>query len=758
MVTLRGRNTGALAVLLLPGPWAAMVDPAVDGLGSPFCFLAKPSGLLGGVGGGGATQVTWDGAFYTGAAELCIVTGDPPRPVAVRTKRLGAGYMPIVHYSWLEGDVRLSVSAFAAALSRGGPPATFIQLRMSRLGDSGGPASIGFGLRHCGLDHRASLPQTIPFDPSAQFAFEDDATLIGGRVVCLMPDTQPDRRYAVAGEPYTGPFRGSDYGIGPKTAVLLALWDLGRRDEMAIDLKMPWTPVSANVQADLRSLRQASFAEYADQVSQAWQAELGRGLQVLLPEEKPLHAYRANLTTILISTEMPTEGRPRFRNPLGSEPLALGDWAVLVEALDRSGRPELARAFLEAWLEQQCADGCLSPDEDLDAHCNGLRALSAHAWLVGDRLWAEQVYPKVWKGAEWALSRLENQRNLAGSRVLLGTIEILGEAAELAELIGKRQEAAELKMHRMRLIGELEADPRTAPLAVSSASWAVEANRALSDSSVVSVVAPHSEFIGDLCRRMRQASAEGLATQDGLLAPVLTMDLARLHALRGEQQQAVRDLYSVLVHTGSCHEGFVGGVKPWADRDCGQYPCPDPRFSAAYVLFLRDLLIREEHGTLHLFNAFSPSWLKPGCTLGIANAPTFFGLVTAVLRIEEGGAALTMAADWHLPPSRVIVHLPYWVELNYVDADRPGLKQISGPRPMAYDSLDVPAAGADGTNTWVEVRPDTTRVTLRWTTRETPELSYEAAVEEWRQQYIARYQDYLAAGHTPLSLEPIPLQ
>jgi len=83
-----------------------MVDPAIDGLAGPFCYLAKPSAILGGIGASGATQVTWDGAFYTGTFELCVVTGDPPRPVAVRAKQLALNYLPVLHYAWQEGPVR----------------------------------------------------------------------------------------------------------------------------------------------------------------------------------------------------------------------------------------------------------------------------------------------------------------------------------------------------------------------------------------------------------------------------------------------------------------------------------------------------------------------------------------------------------------------------------------------------------------------------------------------------------------------------
>ena len=147
-----------------------------------------------------------------------------------------------------------------------------------------------------------------------------------------------------------------------------------------------------------------------------------------------------------------------------------------------------------------------------------------------------------------------------------------------------------------------------------------------------------------------------------------------------------------------------------------------------------------------------------GKLIGVANAPTSFGLVTAALQVEQGGATFVMGADWHAAPSRVILHLPYCVSLVRADGDRPGLKQEEGPRPVAYESTDMPAAGADGGTTYLVLPPDTTHVTLRWEKRPGAALSYEAAVTAWQEAYAARYREYLNAGKEPVTLTPIPLR
>jgi hypothetical protein len=749
---------GALLLLVGTCTSAQMVDPAIDGFAGPFCYLAKPSGVLGGVGAGRASQVTWDGALYTGEVELFILTGDPPRPVAVRVKRLGGGHVPLVHYSWLEGDVKLSVSAFAVALGQGAGPASFVRLRMERLGDSGQAASIGVALRHSGVDHRAAALQQREFSPASTYAFERGCAVIDGRAVCVFPSLPaPSRRYAVADEPYTGPFTGTQYGVGPTTATLFALWDLGESKELSLDLEMPWTPLPMGAPQPVEALRKAGYDGPADQVARAWEEELTRGMRILLPESKPLETYQANLAYLLMSTEIPKEGRPQLRYPLGNRALQMAEAAPVVAALDRSGRHDLTRGVLEGWLDQQQPSGCLSAEGQLGAHCLAVEAIANHTWLTGDRPWAEKVYPGLKAAADWAARAVQDAGPMGGL-AWWQAVGAIGATAEVAVLVGRADEAAALRSARAELPPAIEGAPEERPLPPEVTPAIVELNRGLPDSPELAFLAPHADRVTDLCRRLRGACAEGLATEAGLLSPLATARLAQLHALRGEQEQAIRDLYAILVHTGSCHEGFAAGVSPWADRDSGDDLTPDPRFSAAYVGLLRDLLIREQRGELHLFSAFSPEWLQPGKMVGVANAPTSFGLVTAVLQIEKGGATMVMGADWHAAPSRVILHIPYCVSLTQAEADRPGLRQEEGPRPAAYESADLPAAGAEGGTSYIALPPNTTQVTLKWEPRPVAPLSYEAAVRAWQEAYAARYHDYLNAGKEPLTLAPIPLR
>jgi tetratricopeptide (TPR) repeat protein len=711
-----------------------MVDPRIDGLTGPFGYLANPTGILGGVGAGRATQVTWDGALYTGEVELCLVSGDPPRPVAVRTKRLGGGGTPIVHYSWLEGEVKFSVSAFAGALSPGGAPANFLRLQVQRLGQEAQEASIGFGLRRTGGEGRATALGAGALSPGSRYAFDRGCALVDDRAVCVLPSLPPTRRYAVAGEPYGKPFTAADYGVGPGTAALLSLWDLGNRTELTLDLKLPWTPLPPEGGQALQALKQADYEQQADQTVQAWAEEFGRAMQVLLPEAKPLETYRASLAYLLMSTEIPAAGSPVVRDVLRGTALAGEDAALAAQALDRTGRADLARGLVESRLEAPA-----------DGDAAALRALAAHAWLTGDRPWAEGAYDRLRALAEQLAGRLNAGELAPGTRQWLSATGALEGMAELAALIGRRDDAGLYRLRYDEALAAAERAVEAQPLAEDTVGALLELHRGLPDSPEPTGFAPEAGTVTELCERLRATREEGLVTEGGLLSPLCTMDLARLHALRGEQEQAVRDLYAVLLHTGSCHEGFTGGVRPWTDRSAPPEATPDPRFHAAYLDLVRDLLVCERRDELHLLSGFSPAWLQPGKQVGAYNAPTNFGRVTSELQVQAGGATLVFVPEWHAPPSRLVLHIPYCVKLTSVTADQPGLKQVEGP-------------GAPEPTQLVQLRPDTTTVTLTWEPRPVEALSYEAAVDAWREAYAARYREYADTGHEPVKLEPIPLR
>jgi len=780
-----------------PGtPSPGLYDPQIDPPAGPFSYLAKPSNLLAIVGQQGATQITWDGAFYTGAVELCIVAGDPPQPVAVRVKQLGLGHLPVVHYAWQSGDLRYSVTSFAAMVQAAGEawPVNFIRLGIRRMATSKreGPPSpgvIGCAIRGSGGDHRAAALQTGGFDPNSRHEFGEGCLAVGGAAVCLLPDAAPARRYAVLDQPYTGPFAaengtegvsgdradarspdtpsvpfsaGDVFHVKHDTAALIALWDLGQAQEVQVDLKMPWRPVPLESVGVLQAIRGAGFDAFVQQLTYEWNAKLAEGTDLSFPEEKPLDTYAASLAYLLMSVERRPGALTRLVYRLRKEPLLPGESVRVIHALEVAGQLSLARECLTGLLDQQQADGCLSAGGDVRGHAQVLLAIGRHYALCRDENWGAQVYPKLQKAVAWLAEALVLGAAQRGARPAnpgeqLAVATALASAGEMAAGLGHPDNSAQW-------LGRLEAVPLPSPADVPG--LPSDALGGLADAAQNLSLAPRLSLakgleeaqVTGLCQRLHRSYAEGILAEGGVLSPLATIDLAWLHAARGEQEQALRDLYGILVHTGSCHEGFAVGARAWGDRDSGEDVTPDPVFAAAYAELVRDLLVSEEGDELHLFRLIAPGWVQPDKPTGVKNALTTFGVVSAVATMSSKGAEVEIAAQWRERPARIVLHVPWFAEVTRVSADQPGVAQKEGAPSAAYDTADVPSAAAGAPNRWVELSPDTTQLKIDWRLRKLDALTYDDALDAWREWYGKVYDKYLANGGRRTPLEPPPLR
>jgi hypothetical protein len=191
--------------------------------------------------------------------------------------------------------------------------------------------------------------------------------------------------------------------------------------------------------------------------------------------------------------------------------------------------------------------------------------------------------------------------------------------------------------------------------------------------------------------------------------------------IRGDQQQALNELYSILLHTSSTNAGFEYKIRPWGDRNFGDNLSPHGWFAAEYRTLLRTMLVREEGNELHLLSVVSPAWIGKGKTIAVRQAPTYFGPVAFTLEQPQAGVAtLHLHAAFTTPPAAIVVHLPWFVDVQSATAD-------GKPVHPAQDALTIPA----GTRT----------VELHWTVKPgTPQLSYNHAVAAYKAEYARRYQ------------------
>jgi GH15 family glucan-1,4-alpha-glucosidase len=208
----------------------------------------------------------------------------------------------------------------------------------------------------------------------------------------------------------------------------------------------------------------------------------------------------------------------------------------------------------------------------------------------------------------------------------------------------------------------------------------------------------------------------------GMVHLYLTFSVSESNTILGEQRKVIEDLYSILAHTGSTSSGFEFIRTPWTREPYGNF-APHGWFHSCYMAQIRNLLVREEGTEVHLASALAPLWVRAGKQVKVTGAPTFFGSVSYTLDCRQDGGTVTLDNHWKEKggPSAVVLHLPTWF-----------LKDVSA----TVDGKPVALVGDA-----ITLAPDVTKVDLRWTRGEEPNLSYEEAVRLFLEKFYRKTAD-----------------
>jgi hypothetical protein len=188
--------------------------------------------------------------------------------------------------------------------------------------------------------------------------------------------------------------------------------------------------------------------------------------------------------------------------------------------------------------------------------------------------------------------------------------------------------------------------------------------------------APDDPLVNGLITRMEREEKQGLPTNVAWagLAGVWageSMNMAETYLLRGEKQKAADMLAAALNHsytTNVWKEEILVDVD--APRACdtphskrsnmqGTGDMPEAWANANLVLLLRDMLVNERDGKLHLLPGLLASWVPVGKTLTLENAPVTTG-GTVGLRVEHVSAKLwRVTIDPHGLSRDFVLHFPF---------------------------------------------------------------------------------------------------
>ena len=534
-----------------------------------------------------------------------------------------------------------------------------------------------------------------------------------------------------------------------------------------IDLKMPLHPVPVTEEKTIAAIHNAQYDAFRARTVAFWKGELAQGGSIELPEAKVTDASRANLIYTLIAREkLSSPGKPdeymQKVNDFQYRWFWLRDSAYIIRGYEVFGLRKVAEEDALYFLKYQRPDGeFTSQGGQLDGHGQALWTFGQHYELTHDLAFASRVYPTIPKAIEWLhkmraadqygllprTNAFDNEgiegRYSGHNFWALGGVE---KAVMLAKATGHLEDAARFQAeyddYKSALMRRL-ADVCAKTGGYIPPGLDVMGGQNWGNFNGVypgGVLAPEHPYIAaTLAHARQQTEQEGMLCYGGTIHHYMSIKGFQNDVFRVDQEQSVKDLYALLLHTGSTHEGFEFCVTPWADRDSGgNYP-PHGCFAGHFNSFLRNMLLHEYKDELRLFPCLSPTWVKPGQCLALRDMPTAFGPVSAEMRCTPTGAEVSLNPRWYAPdagqkrsgPRELRLYIPYFVHLKAALVD-------GKPAHVRDNCLVLPV--------------NTRLISLNWDRTDAPELSYAATVAAYRAEYRQRFAAFIAQGGKPYDL------
>ena len=764
-----------LASLLLAAnaPVAQMVSPDIDRPGEPFSYFSQPTDVIGVMDAPTATLVSPEGFFYTGYGELMFFTGNPPVEIRQRVKTLERGYLPIIQYSFTRESVHYEFTAFSATLdgTASGTLVDFIRVRIKNVSNASQAAWLGSAMRYAGEvnspggvpDNRYGRPYTpkrpggfaqlgVKFSPDWVYGFEGSTFRRDDKLMYTFPSQPAPELHLTMKERYNG---NSD--LTPRKLSVLSTTPMGfvqyrlpleASQEVTLDFKMPVVPLETS--AERAQYDSALFDVYLPRVIEAWEKILSAGIDITVPEAKVNNTFKASLIYDLIARDKMGNDYIQTVNKFQYHAFWLRDASYIVRMYDLSGYPEYARQDLEFFAGWQQPDGnFVSQGGQFDGWGQTLWAYGQHYRITGDRAFAEEVFPSVRKAVAWLQqARASDPLHLMPTTTPGDNEEITGHvtghnfwalaglknAIALANGIGATADAKTFQHEYDDYFGVLRGvlDRQTATT-TGYIQPGLDGPGGQDWGNMLGVypeiiLDPHDPMVTATLQATRAKYKEGIMTYgDGrFLHHYLTMKNTETEIIRGDQEMAVEELYAMLVHTSSTQAGFEFAILPWGTRDFGLNLSPHGWFAAKFRAALRNMLLREQGDDLHLLSVTSPEWFKAGDTISVKRAPTNFGEVEFSMKvIDDSHASMVLNSKFRTAPKRIVLHAPWFLKISEVTADGKSLK--------LGNEVVLPTGAR--------------HVELRFKRdADTPSLNYENAVEQYKKQFRAHYEEFVKTG------------
>ncbi len=742
------RITNAItdAGLLLNTP--PMTDPKIDQGSTVFSYFAKPTYQIGLPGQHFATMVTPEGRLYTGAAELIFFTKDL-KPIEQRLYTLLDGWIPCVQYQYQDRGLVYSVEAFQYWLGEdySGAPVDFVRVSVKNPGSSKLVAGLAVGYKFGGGDHRPPQMRQGAFSPFWGYHFADNYAERDGKLVYYF-DQAPTKKW---GNDLGGSGRGKfrvleDWRVN---SIAQYRFDLGPGEEKFFTFKFPHYPQKTDPET-VAKLAAADYDEYLGRLKKFWTAQINQGLTISLAEPKVLNASRAALAHNIMCQEYPKDGQIKQTvNRFQYNRFWLRDGSFFARMYTIWGRPADAEKVLRYFLQYQDQSGnFVSQKGQLDGYGQSLWAFGEYLKTYGDRKFAAEILPAVKKAIAWLEENTgKDEYGLMPSTAAMDNEWIIGRytghniwalagldgAVTVAKSAGDDKAAADFSELRVSFAENLlKRISEAANLNHGIIPPGMDVPDGVDWGNLFEVypenfMAPDDPLIVRTFDHYRKVHMkEGISTYHTALHLYVTERLSEMSIRQGRQEEALHDLYSMLTHTGSCHQGFEWSIFPYANRDyCSDTPVgqscnfpPHGWYAALYNTLLRNMLIREAGNDLHLLSVVSPEWVRPGDELAVNNAPNYFGMVSYKATAQPDRLSISIQSEFRNAPARLIIHFPFFATVSKVVADGKSVEFEPGR---------------------VALNPGVKQVEIFWQLQDASGWSYQDFVGNYRNDYAERY-------------------
>lgn len=778
-------TTAATVLLVSGGLFAQMPSPSIDRAGQPFSYFAQPTDQIGVAGAPSATEVTPEGFLYTGYGELMFFLGSDWEPVSTndgpRTRTLEDGYLPIEQYDVQRDGLVYHFTLFSASVYPGheGPVANFVRVTVKNPLSEPRAAFLSAAVRFQSPQYvEGAIPDNRfnrPANPSKPggyhqpgdtfhanwtYGFDGDAALRDGKVLYLFPQNPAPhlaltlyRRYNSRPDIQTRKMK-----IQQTTPADVASYSfvLAPGATRSLDFRMPLLPDTKNSSA-ITALEKASFDEAHKRVELHWQRAIDDGMQITVPEAKANDLFRACLVNDLLSLNHVGDDWIQTVNQTHYHSFYLRDSSDFVHMYDVTGYPQIASRVLAFYAKQQQPDGnFLSQKGEYDGWGQTLWIYGFHYRFTHDRAFAEQVYPSVLRAIDWYEKAVaadplhlmpstdvkDNEfipGHLTGYNFL--ALDGLQGAIALARGLGKTADAERFQHDYDQLRSSFLAVLRQRAAANGGAiPPALDGDNGGTDWGNLLAVTPepqldpHDPMVTATLKSSQSRYEEGIsvysrATEGKFLHHYLTIKNTLTELARDDQQRAIEEFYSLMLHTSATNSGFEYAIRPWGSRDFEGNLAPHGWFAAEFRNLMRAMMVREEGDrTLHLLSAVSPDWIGAGKQIVVQHAPTMWGEVGFTLKTTSPGHARLEISDQfaNKRPEKVLLHLPWFMRTTSVRSEGKSLRIENGA---------------------VELPPRARVVDIAWTrSANTPGLSFQSTVAAYEAAYRKHYENYLRTG------------